>query len=132
MSVLARLTARIEAPIVAGEEHVVIAWPLERDGRKRHAGSAVPSADGHVLAVARALSDRAATRDSAEFSPIEPIRSRSADTAPIELSGTPRMGRSLFAGGVRRRHVSAVGLRLSDRDEAREPNDDVVRFCLRR
>jgi hypothetical protein len=55
MSVLARLTARIEAPIVAGEEHVVIAWPLERDGRKRHAGSAVLSADGHVLAVARAL-----------------------------------------------------------------------------
>ena len=55
MSVLAQLTARIDAPIVAGEEHVVIAWPLESDGRKRHAGSAVLSADGHSLAVARAL-----------------------------------------------------------------------------
>jgi hypothetical protein len=55
MSVLGRLTARIDAPLVAGEEHVVIAWPLESDGRKRHAGSAVLSAHGEVLAVARAL-----------------------------------------------------------------------------
>jgi hypothetical protein len=55
MSVLARLAARIEAPIVAGEEHVVIAWPIETDGRKRHAGSAVLSADGEALAIARAL-----------------------------------------------------------------------------
>ncbi len=55
MSVLARLTARIDAPIAAGVEHIVIAWPLERDGRKLHAGSAVLSADGDALAVARAL-----------------------------------------------------------------------------
>ena len=39
----------------AGEEHVVMAWPIERDGRKHHAGAAVLSADGDVLAVARAL-----------------------------------------------------------------------------
>jgi hypothetical protein len=55
MGVLARLTARIDAPVVAGEEHVVIAWPIETDGRKRHAGSAVLSRDGEALAVARAL-----------------------------------------------------------------------------
>jgi hypothetical protein len=55
ISVLARLTARIDAPVVAGEEHVVIAWPIETDGRKRHAGSAVLSPDGEALAVARAL-----------------------------------------------------------------------------
>jgi hypothetical protein len=54
-SVLARLTARIDAPVVAGAEHVVIAWPIETDGRKRHAGSAVLSPDGETLAVARAL-----------------------------------------------------------------------------
>lgn len=54
-SVLARLTARIDAPVIAGEEHVVMAWPGESDGRKRHAGSAVLSSDGEVLAVARAL-----------------------------------------------------------------------------
>jgi hypothetical protein len=55
MSVLARLTARIDAPVLAGEEHVVIAWPIEADGRKRHAGSAVLSPNGEALAVARAL-----------------------------------------------------------------------------
>jgi hypothetical protein len=55
MSVLARLTARIVAPVLAGEEHVVIAWPIEADGRKRHAGSAVLSPNGEALAVARAL-----------------------------------------------------------------------------
>ena len=55
MSFLGRMAARIDAPVRAGEEHVVIAWPLEADGRKRHAGAAVLSADGDVLAVARAL-----------------------------------------------------------------------------
>lgn len=55
MSVLARLTARIDARVLAGEEHVVIAWPIETEGRKRHAGSAVLSLDGEALAVARAL-----------------------------------------------------------------------------
>jgi hypothetical protein len=55
MSVLARLTARIDAPVRAGEEHVVIAWPIEIDGRKHHAGAAVLSAAGDALAVARAL-----------------------------------------------------------------------------
>jgi len=55
MSPLARLTARIDAPAVAGEEHVVIAWPIETDGRKLHAGSAVLSPEGEALAVGRAL-----------------------------------------------------------------------------
>lgn len=55
LSVLARLTARVHAPVLAGTEHVVIAWPLESDGRKRHAGAAVLSAAGETLAVARAL-----------------------------------------------------------------------------
>jgi hypothetical protein len=55
ISVLARLTARVDAPVVAGEEHVVVAWPMETDGRKRHAGSAVLSSQGETLAVAHAL-----------------------------------------------------------------------------
>ena len=55
LSVLARLTARIDAPVVAGEEQVVIGWPLSSDGRKRHAGSAVLSPQGEPLAVAQAL-----------------------------------------------------------------------------
>jgi hypothetical protein len=55
LSFLGRMTARIDGPVVPGEEHVVIAWPLESDGRKRHAGAAVMSSDGVALAVARAL-----------------------------------------------------------------------------
>jgi len=55
LSVLAQLTARIDAPVVAGEEHVVMAWPIGAEGRKRHAGSAVISSTGDLLAAARAL-----------------------------------------------------------------------------
>jgi hypothetical protein len=55
MSFLARMTARVDAPVIAGEEHVVMGWPIEFDGRKHYAGSAVLSADGDVLAVAQVL-----------------------------------------------------------------------------
>lgn len=55
VSMLARFTARIDAPVTAGEEHIVIAWPIEIDGRKHLAGSAVLSADGRTLAGAQAL-----------------------------------------------------------------------------
>jgi hypothetical protein len=55
LSVLARLTGEVVAPVRAGEEQVVIAWPIEVDGRKHHAGSAVLSSEGETLAVARAL-----------------------------------------------------------------------------
>jgi hypothetical protein len=55
ISFLARFSARIDAPVVAGDEHVVIAWPIESDGRKHHAGSAVLAGDGSLRAVARAL-----------------------------------------------------------------------------
>jgi hypothetical protein len=55
MSVLAQLTARLDAPVAVGEEHVVIAWPIGKDGRKHQAGSAVLSADGDVLALGQAL-----------------------------------------------------------------------------
>ena len=55
VSFLVRLTARVDADVRAGVEHVVIAWPLETDGRKRHAGSALLSGEGETLAVASAL-----------------------------------------------------------------------------
>ena len=55
MSVLGRLTARIDAPIAAAEEYVVIGWPIGAGGRKRYAGSAVLSPAGDPLAVAQAL-----------------------------------------------------------------------------
>jgi hypothetical protein len=55
MSVLALLAARIDGEVMSGDEHVVMAWPVSVDGRKRHAGAAVLSADGKPLAVAHAL-----------------------------------------------------------------------------
>lgn len=55
MSVLAQITAELRQPVRSGVEHVVMAWPIGIDGRKGYAGSAVVSADGDVLALARAL-----------------------------------------------------------------------------
>lgn len=54
-ALMARLTGRLDASLPVGEEHVVIAWPLEADGRKHHAGVALVSAAGEVLARAQAL-----------------------------------------------------------------------------
>jgi hypothetical protein len=53
--VLARLAARILAPVRAGEAHTIVSWPVEIDGRKRHAGAALHNAGGELVAVARAL-----------------------------------------------------------------------------
>jgi hypothetical protein len=53
--VLARLAVRILEPVRAGERHTIVSWPIALDGRKRHAGAALHSADGELLAVARAL-----------------------------------------------------------------------------
>lgn len=55
LGVLARQTGHVDRPVRAAEEHVVIAWGIGAEGRKRHAGAAVLSADGDVLATARAL-----------------------------------------------------------------------------
>ena len=54
-SVLARLTAELLGEIRAGEPHVVIGWPIGREGRKSEGGSAVFTADGELLARARGL-----------------------------------------------------------------------------
>ena len=53
--VLGRLGVRIDAPVVAGEPHVVMAWPTGVDGRKRGAAAALYTADGELCAVSRAL-----------------------------------------------------------------------------
>jgi hypothetical protein len=53
--VLARLTARIDRALRAGDSYVVMAWPLGRDGRKHHAACAVHTPAGEVLAMSRAL-----------------------------------------------------------------------------
>lgn len=55
LSFLGRMTARIDETVAAGDEHVVMAWPISADGRKHQAGAAVLSGEGEVLAVARVL-----------------------------------------------------------------------------
>ena len=41
---------RAHAPLSAGQRYVVIGWPIEQDGRKLHAGTAIADAAGRVLA----------------------------------------------------------------------------------
>jgi hypothetical protein len=53
--VLARLAVDARAPVEVEAEYVVTAWPIAIDGRKRHAGSALFTASGELLASARAL-----------------------------------------------------------------------------
>lgn len=53
--VLARLAARILAPVTAGRPHTILSWPVAIDGRKRHAGAALYTDAGELLAVSRAL-----------------------------------------------------------------------------
>jgi acyl-CoA thioesterase FadM len=52
---LVRLSASIDGPVVAGDEHVIVAWPIAIDGRKFHSGAALFSAGGELLAAARAM-----------------------------------------------------------------------------
>jgi hypothetical protein len=54
--VLARLTADpSRTPVVAGERHVVVAWLIERDGRKSRGGAAIYDARDRLCAVAEGL-----------------------------------------------------------------------------
>ncbi|MGZ8782532.1 MAG: hypothetical protein ACXWZB_03440 [Gaiellaceae bacterium] len=50
---LGRMTAEIRRLPAEGEECVVVAWPLGEDGRKLYAGTALLSAGGETLALAR-------------------------------------------------------------------------------
>lgn len=52
---LVRMNAELRRPVPVDREHVVVAWPTWRDGRKHRAGAALFSASGEVLAVAEAL-----------------------------------------------------------------------------
>ena len=45
-----RMTATIDQPLQPGARYRVLAWPLHRDGRKLHAGTAIVDAAGRVCA----------------------------------------------------------------------------------
>ncbi len=53
--VLATFTVRVDRPVTVGEPHVVMAWPLRADGRKKWAASALLNGDGRTCAVGEAL-----------------------------------------------------------------------------
>jgi hypothetical protein len=52
---LGRMTATVAELPAVGEEYQALAWPIEQDGRKLTAGSALVGPGGEVLAVARAV-----------------------------------------------------------------------------
>lgn len=54
LTVLGRLTAALRAPAQAGRSYVAIGWPIEREERKLHSGSAILDPAGEPIAVARA------------------------------------------------------------------------------
>lgn len=55
LAFLARMQAEIVSRPAVGDECVVAAWPIERDGRKLQAGSAIFDATGTPLGFARVL-----------------------------------------------------------------------------
>jgi hypothetical protein len=55
LSFLGRITARIDGLPAAGDELVLMSWPLGIDGRKAESGVALLTAAGDVLAAAKAV-----------------------------------------------------------------------------
>lgn len=55
MILLGRMSARQIAPVMVGEEHIVIGWGMGGEGRKRFSGTAVFSAAGELRASARSI-----------------------------------------------------------------------------
>ena len=52
-TLLGRMAARVVRLPTEGERCIVMGWPCGEDGRKRYAGTALRSAEGELLAVAR-------------------------------------------------------------------------------
>ena len=61
--VLGRMYAELWQPARVGDEYTVVGWPRGLDGRKRHSGAVVFSADGEPLAASRATWIALATPD---------------------------------------------------------------------
>ncbi len=55
MILLGRMSARQFAPVMVGEEHIVIGWRMGGEGRKRISGTAIFSAAGELRARARSI-----------------------------------------------------------------------------
>ncbi|MDF3064731.1 MAG: hypothetical protein K0R38_332 [Polyangiaceae bacterium] len=53
VALLGRMTAELGGEIAVGERYVLLGWPLAREGRKLHAGTALYDASGNVRGRAR-------------------------------------------------------------------------------
>ena len=53
--ITARMTAAINEPLVVGRQYTVIGWPVSREGRKLHAGTAIFDTAGKIMARSRQL-----------------------------------------------------------------------------
>jgi hypothetical protein len=51
--VTGQMSARIDRPVRVGEPHVVLSWPINREGRKLFAGAAIYDADEKLCALSR-------------------------------------------------------------------------------
>ncbi len=49
-ALLGTMTGEVTAPVKAGQDYVVLAWPIAREGRKETAGVALYDAEGQVVA----------------------------------------------------------------------------------
>lgn len=54
-ALLGELSVREQLPVLAGEEYIVVGWPLERSGRKRRAATALFDRAGALHAVGEAI-----------------------------------------------------------------------------
>jgi hypothetical protein len=53
VSMLGRLSARLDGPFEPGRTYVALGWPISREGRKFESGSAILTPDGEPVARAR-------------------------------------------------------------------------------
>jgi len=44
------MTGEVVAPVKAGQDYVVVAWPIQKDGRKEISGTALYDAAGRLMA----------------------------------------------------------------------------------
>lgn len=49
-ALLGTMTGEVVAPVMAGEEYIVLAWPILKDGRKEIAGTALFDREGRLMA----------------------------------------------------------------------------------
>jgi hypothetical protein len=54
-AVLASMAIHLVAQVSVNKPHVIMAWPISEDGRKRHAGMALYTEDSELCAIGRAL-----------------------------------------------------------------------------